>query len=138
MKRVGKIMETKIIYKNDKEEMEKLSHCVVKCFEIVDSFSISGKHIDIEQQIERMSKCEADKIWACYYRPLLKYSKRKFIKPSINKIIKILKPIHPFIVGIYRNGTPSYRFESMKADKNIDDKYLLKQFALAYRNTFFS
>ncbi len=119
-----------IILKNDKKGMQLLSQDVVECLESIDSFSIDGKYINPNIIEGRMSNNQVTEFKKCYFGLFIK----KHIKWwSTRKIIKELKPLHSFIVSIYRNGTPSYRFESKRVDDKVTDKYILKQFALAFK-----
>lgn len=109
--------------------MKLLSKDVVDCMEMLDAFSLDGKYIDINESDNRMSSQEAQEIKNCYYSIFsLFYKKKKINRKTIKRR---LKPIKTFIVGIFRNGTPAYRFKSMSVDKAVSDDYILDEFAAA-------
>lgn len=121
--------ETLVIHKYDISEMKLLSKDVVDCMEMLDAFSLDGKYIDINESDNRMSSQEAQEIKNCYYSIFsLFYKKKKINRKTIKRR---LKPIKTFIVGIFRNGTPAYRFKSMSVDKAVSDDYILDEFAAA-------
>ena len=125
-----------VISKDDTEEMKILSRGVVICLEIISSFSIDGKYIPSNVPNGRMSTEEANNLYIALYSKLLNlnvHKQKKLQKMKSKKLLKIVKPALPFILGIYRNGTPNYRFQSMRVDASVADDYILKQFAIVYK-----
>ena len=125
-----------VISKEDTEEMKILSKGVVICLEIINSFSMDGKYIPSHISNGRMSSEEANNLYTALYSKLLNlnvHKPKKLQKMKPKKLLKIIEPAVPFILGIYRNGTPNYRFQSMRVDASVTDDYILKQFAVVYK-----
>lgn len=127
-----------VISKDNIEEIKLLSKEVVICLEIISSFSTDGRYISPEIPKGRMSSEEVNEIYITLYSKLSRLNitnPKKLQKIKKKKILKIIKPAHPFILGIYRNGTPANRFKSMRADESITDDFILEQFAIEFKKS---
>lgn len=121
--------KTVVIDRNDSQRMRLLSDDVIECMEMLDAFSLGGKYIDITETESRMSIEQAEIIKDYYYRIFRYAYNNKRIK--LRKVKKLLKPIKGFIIGIYKNGTPAYRYESKRVSAEVDDSYIIEEFSLA-------
>ncbi len=126
--------ETVLVHQQDTLEIELLSKDVVECMETIESFSIKGEFIHWNTPNGRMSHQEAEIFRLYYFNLFIETNLRKLQKTTPKKLLKQLKPMHEFIIGIYRNGTPSHRFESKRVDDDVSDEWILEQFALALKN----
>lgn len=125
-----------ILSAGDDENLLILSKGVVVCLEIITAFSIDGKYVPRDILVGRMSSDQASELNMVLFGELssMAYNKpKKLAKLKPKKILKAIHPAHDFIIGIYRNGTPSYFMPSMRVDKTISNQQILEQFALAYK-----
>lgn len=130
--------EVIVVAKDNVEKMKLLSKEVVICLEIISSFSAEGKYIPPDIPHGRMSSEEVNELYIALYSKLLNLSfnnPKKLQKMKPKKILKIIKPAHQFILGIYRNGNPANRFKSMRVDENIADNFILEQFAVEFKKS---
>lgn len=115
-----------------------MSKEVVICLEIISLFSAEGQYIPPDISQGRMTSEEVNELYIALYSKLLNLSfknPKKLQKLRYKKILKIIRPAHPFILGIYRNGTPANRFKSMRADESITDDFILEQFAIEFKKS---
>ena len=127
-----------VISKDNIEKIEHLSKEVIICLEIISSFSADGKYLGPEISKGRMSSEEVNEMYIALYSKLTRLTitnPKKLQKMKSKKLLKIIKPAHPFILGIYRDGTPSNRFKSMRVDENIPDDFILEQFAIEFKKS---
>ena len=130
--------EVIIVEKDNIEKMKLLSKEVVVCLEIISSFSADGQYIPPDIPQGRMSSEEVDELYIVLYSKLHNLNIRnpkKLQKISHKKVLKIIKSAHPFILGIYRNGTPANRFKSMKVGESVTDNFILEQFAVEFKKS---
>lgn len=127
-----------VIKKDNIDEIKLLSKEVVICLEIISSFSAKGQYIPPDISQGRMTPKEVNELYISLYGKLHNLNIRnpkKLQKMSHKKISKIIKPAHPFILGIYRNGTPNNRFKSKKVDESVTDDFILEQFAVEFKKS---
>ena len=127
-----------VVEKDNIDEIKFLSKEVVICLEIISSFSADGQYIPPDISQGRMTSEEVNELYIALYSKLLNLSfnnPKKLQKMSYKKLLKIIKPAHPFILGIYRNGTPNNRFKSKRVDKSVTDEFILEQFAIEFKKS---
>lgn len=127
-----------VISKDDTEEMKILSRGVVVCLEIISSFSIDGKYIPSHIPSGRMSSEETSSLYIALYSELIHlniHRPKKLQKMKPKKLLKKIRPALPFVLGIYRNGTPDYRFQSIRVDESVTDDTILECFAVEFKKS---
>ena len=127
-----------VISKEDTEEMKILSRGVVICLEIISSFSIDGKYIPSNIPSGRMSSEETSSLYITLYSELIHlniHRPKKLQKMKLKKLLKKIRPALPFVLGIYRHGTPDYRFQSMRVDESVTDDTILECFAVEFKKS---
>ena len=130
--------EVIVISKDNIAQIKLVSKVVVICLEIISSFAADGRYIPPDISEGRMKQEEVNKLYIALYSKLLKLSfknPKKLQRMKPEKILKIIRPAHPFIIGIYRNGTPRDRFKIMRVDESIADDFILEQFAIEFKES---
>lgn len=127
------LKEAILVHQQDTLELKLLSEEVLECLETIDSFSLKGEYINWDNPNGRMSHQDAEMFRLCYFNLFTETNLRKLQKITPKKLLKKLKPMHAFIIGIYRHGTPSHRFESKRVDEDVSDEMILEYFALALK-----
>jgi hypothetical protein len=127
-----------IVSKDNIAEIKLQSKVVVICLEIIGSFAADGRYIPSDISKGRMKQEEVNKLYIALYSKLLKLSfknPKKLQRMKPKKILKLIRPAHPFIIGIYRKGTPRDRFKSMRVDESVSDNFILEQFAIEFKES---
>lgn len=125
-----------IVEKNDIESLKQLSRAVVFCLENIEMFSAEGKYISEDLTAERMTKEQVNALQISLFAELsaIAFKRPKRLQRMRPKqILKRVKAALPFVVGIYRNGTPDYRFKGMRAADDIPDEIILASFAEEFK-----
>lgn len=131
-------MNETIVSKDDVDELKLLSKGVVVCLEIMSSFSVDGKYIASDNFDRRISTEQVNTLYESLYGELTRLSftkPQKLQRMSTKRILKMIHPAHSFIIDIYRNGTPNYRFKRMRVDESVTDKIIIDQFAIEFKNS---
>ena len=126
------------VSKDNIAELKLLSKVVVICLEILSSFATDGRYIPHDISEGRMTSEEVNNLYSTLYGKLLNLSfnnPKKLQKMKHKKVLKIIKLAHPFILGIYRNGTPANHFKSMRVDESISDDFILEQFVIEFKES---